>query len=96
MHKLDIIMPMMETLAIEEVITEREHEMRRSRHKRIVLAISTKARNFWTGVRRRMNEHDARLLAEAAKPKTASRPAAAAKQADAPAVPEGVSSFSVQ
>mgnify|MGYP001185913089 FL=1 len=88
MHKLDIIMPMMETLAIEEVISEREHEMRRSRHKRIVLAISTKARNFWTGVRRRMNEHDARLLAEAAKPKTPSRPAAAAKQADPAAAPQ--------
>ncbi|WP_128002376.1 MULTISPECIES: DUF1845 domain-containing protein [Piscinibacter] len=83
MHKLDIIMPMMETLAIEEVITEREHEMRRSRYKRIVLAISTKARNFWTGVRRRMNEADAKLLAEAAKGKGTGRPAAAAKAADA-------------
>ena len=83
MHKLDIIMPLMETLAIEEVITEREHEMRRSRYKRIVLAISTKARNLWTGVRRRMNEHDAKLLAEAAKGKGTGRPAVAAKAAEA-------------
>ena len=83
MHKLDIIMPMMETLAIEEVITEREHEMRRSRYKRIVLAISTKARNFWTGVRRRMNEADAKLLAEAAKGKGTGRTAVAAKAAEA-------------
>ena len=30
MHKLDIIMPMMETLAIEEIISERELETRRS------------------------------------------------------------------
>jgi hypothetical protein len=76
MHKLDIIMPMMETLAIEEIISERELETRRSLYKRVVLSISTKARNLWMGVRRRMNERDARLAAEAAKPRPqASRPA---------------------
>lgn len=69
MHKLDIVMPMMETLAIEEIISERELETRRSLYKRVVLSISTKARNLWMGVRRRMNERDARLAAEAAKPK---------------------------
>ncbi|MCU0694841.1 MAG: hypothetical protein MUF54_26000 [Polyangiaceae bacterium] len=75
MHKLDIVMPMMETLAIEEIINERELETRRSLYKRVVLSISTKARNFWMGVRRRMNEKDARLAAEAAKAKPqASRP----------------------
>lgn len=75
MHKLDIVMPMMETLAIEEIISERELETRRSLYKRIVLSISTKARNLWMGVRRRMNERDARLAAEAAKAKPqASRP----------------------
>lgn len=77
LHKLDLIMPMMETLAIEEIITEREHEVRRSRYKRIVLSMSTKARNFWTGVRRRMNEHDAKLLADAAKGKGPGRQAPA-------------------
>lgn len=77
MHKLDIVMPMMETLAIEEIINERELETRRSHYKRVVLNISTKARNFWMGVRRRMNERDARLAAEAAKAKPqASRPGA--------------------
>ena len=76
MHKLDIIMPMMETLAIEEIISERELETRRSLYKRVVLSISTKARNLWMGVRRRMNERDARLAAEAAKPRPqAPRPA---------------------
>ena len=76
MHKLDIIMPMMETLAIEEIISERELETRRSLYKRVVLSISTKARNLWMGVRRRMNERDARLAAEAAKPRPqAARPA---------------------
>lgn len=78
MHKLDIIMPMMETLAIEEIISERELETRRSLYKRVVLSISTKARNLWMGLRRRMNERDARLAAEAAKAKPpASRPAPA-------------------
>lgn len=69
MHKLDVVMPMMETLAIEEVINERELETRRSMYKRAVLHISTRARNLWMGVRRRMNERDARLAAEAAKPR---------------------------
>ena len=41
-----------------------------------MLSISTKARNLWMGVRRRMNERDARLAAEAAGAKPqASRPA---------------------
>lgn len=62
-HKLDVIMPMLETLAIEEIITEREHERRRSRFKRVVLSVSTKARNFWHGVRRRMFEQDAKAAA---------------------------------
>jgi hypothetical protein len=69
MHKLDVVMPMMETLAIEEIINERELETRRSMYKRAVLHISTRARNLWMGVRRRMNERDARLAAEAAKPR---------------------------
>lgn len=60
MHKLDLVMPLLQTLAIEEVITEREHEMRRSRFKRIVLSQSTKARNFMVGTRRRMNQIDAK------------------------------------
>ena len=45
-----------QALTIEEIITEREHEVRRSRYKRIVLSMSTKARSFWTGVRRRMTD----------------------------------------
>jgi hypothetical protein len=67
-HKLDVIMPMLETLAIEEIITEREHERRRSRFKRVVLRVSTKARNFWSGVRRRMHEQDANAAAPRGKP----------------------------
>ncbi len=80
MHKLDVVMPMMETLAIEEIINERELETRRSMYKRAVLHISTRARNLWMGVRRRMNERDARLAAEAAKPRPTGQRTGRARQ----------------
>ena len=51
-------MPLLQTLEIEEVISEKQAEQQRSRHKRIVLAMSSSARNFSMGVRRRMNEAD--------------------------------------
>jgi len=79
-HKLDQLMPMLETLEIEEVINERQVELQRSRVKRIVLAMSSTARNFMMGVRRRMNEADAK--ARAAEEKKA-------KPADATAVRAG-------
>lgn len=59
-HKLDQLMPLLQTLEIEEVITEKQVEQQRSRMKRIVLALSSIARNLSTGVRRRMNEADAK------------------------------------
>jgi hypothetical protein len=59
-HKLDQVMPLVQTLEIEEVISEKDAEKQRSRFKRIVLAMSSTARNFSMGVRRRMNEADAR------------------------------------
>ena len=59
-HKLDQIMPLLQTLEIEEVINEQQAERQRSNFKRIVLAMSSTARNFSMGVRRRMNEADAK------------------------------------
>ncbi|MEQ1804296.1 MAG: DUF1845 domain-containing protein [Burkholderiaceae bacterium] len=59
-HKLDQLMPLLQTLEIEEVITERQVEQQRSRFKRLVLAMSSTTRNFAMGCRRRMNEVDAR------------------------------------
>ncbi|WP_291989696.1 hypothetical protein [Luteitalea sp.] len=88
MHKLDVVMPMMETLAIEEIINERELETRRSMYKRAVLHISTRARNLWMGVRRRMNERDARLAAEAAKPKPTGQRRTASGEPDGGTVDE--------
>lgn len=60
MQKLDQAMPLLQTLEIEEVISEKQAELQRSRYKRIVLSMSTSARNFSMGVRRRMNEADSR------------------------------------
>jgi hypothetical protein len=61
-HKLDQLMPLLQTLEIEEVITEKQVEQQRSRFKRIVLAMSSMMRNFAMGCRRRMNEADARRM----------------------------------
>ena len=59
-HKLDQLMPLLQTLEIEEVITEKQVEQQRSRFKRLVLAMSSTTRNFAMGCRRRMNEVDAK------------------------------------
>jgi hypothetical protein len=59
-HKLDQLMPLLQTLEIEEVITEKQVEQQRSRFKRLVLAMSSTTRNFAMGCRRRMNEADAK------------------------------------
>jgi hypothetical protein len=59
-HKLDQLMPLLQTLEIEEVITEKQVEQQRSKFKRIVLAMTSTTRNFAMGCRRRMNEADAK------------------------------------
>ena len=64
-------MPLLQTLEIEEVITEKQVEQQRSRFKRIVLAMSSMMRNFAMGCRRRMNEADSKKdEAEAKRAKT--------------------------
>jgi hypothetical protein len=60
LHKLDQMMPLLQTLEIEEVISEKEAEKQRSKLKRIVLGMSSTGRNFAVGIRRRMNEADAK------------------------------------
>jgi hypothetical protein len=61
-HKMDQLMPLLQTLEIEEVISERQVEHQRSKSKRLVLAMASTARNFSAGIRRRMNEADAKKL----------------------------------
>jgi hypothetical protein len=53
--KLDQLMPMLQTLEIHEVITTRELDKQRASMKRQVRGIATAARNFASGLRRRMN-----------------------------------------
>jgi Transcriptional regulator AcaB len=99
-HKLDQLMPLLQTLEIEEVITEKQVEQQRSRFKRIVLAMSSMTRNFAMGCRRRMNDADAKK-ADAAARNHLGRPAEAADveaqtegtaMADAAATPAGIES----
>lgn len=62
-HKLDQLMPILATLSIEEVVKQREIAHKKSRVKRIVLAMASMTRNLKVGVRRRMNEADAKARA---------------------------------
>ena len=53
--KIDQLMPMLETLAIEEVIEITESELRKAQFKKMVRQVAGAARNFKTGLQRRMN-----------------------------------------
>ncbi|MBY0367321.1 hypothetical protein CDN99_12465 [Roseateles aquatilis] len=72
-HKLDQAMPLVQTLEIEEIISEKQAEHQRSNAKRIVLSLASTVRNFSSGVRRRMNEADAKKAEGDERP--AARPA---------------------
>lgn len=56
--KLDQLMPLLQTLEIHEVITTREVDKQRALVKRQVRGVATAARNFASGLRRRMNAPD--------------------------------------
>ena len=94
-HKLDQLMPLLQTLEIEEVITEKQVEQQRSRFKRLVLAMSSSTRNFAMGCRRRMNEMDAKKNDSDPKGAKAGAERAATAASEAPseihstAAPEG-------
>jgi hypothetical protein len=53
--KIDQLMPMLETLAIDEVIELRELERRKAQFKRVIRQVAGAARNFKFGLQRRMN-----------------------------------------
>lgn len=55
LSKVDQLMPMLETLAIDEVITLRELDRRKAQFKRTVRQVAGAARNFKSGLQRRMN-----------------------------------------
>jgi len=54
-HKLDQLMPLLQTLEIHELITSTETHIQRAKFKRAVRAVAGSARNFASGLRRRMN-----------------------------------------
>jgi len=58
--KLDQLMPLLQTLEIHEVITAQAVDIQRAGLKRQVRDIANGARNFASGLRRRMNALDAR------------------------------------
>jgi len=90
-HKLDQLMPLLQTLEIEEVITEKQVEQQRSKFKRLVLAMSSTTRNFAMGCRRRMNEADARKdELDATRVKAGTDKVAARSENDQTTVVEGV------
>lgn len=81
-HKMDQLMPLLQTLEIEEVITERQVEHQRSKSKRVVLAMASTARNLAAGIRRRMNELDAKKVGGESRKEAATASAALAPVAD--------------
>lgn len=58
--KLDQLMPLLQTLEIHEVITTQAVDIQRATLKRQVRDVANGARNFATGLRRRMNALDER------------------------------------
>lgn len=62
--KLDRLMPVLATLDIKRVVKKREIAHKKARLKRIVFGLASMARNLKIGVRRRMNEVDAKARSE--------------------------------
>ena len=81
--KLDRLIPLLATMGIWEVAKPREIAFRKSRAKRIVAGLASTARNLKLGMRRRMNEADAkRAEAEAAKAARAANKAVSKEPGD--------------
>ena len=55
MMKVDQLMPMLETLAIDEVIAMRELDLRKALFKKLVRRVAGAARNFASGLRKRQS-----------------------------------------
>lgn len=60
LHKLDQLMPLLQTLEIHEVIKARDADIQRAHLKRLVRGVAGTARHLASGLRRRMNELAAR------------------------------------
>ena len=58
-HKLDQLMPLLQTLAIEEIISEKQADRQRSRYKRILMSVKSSTMIWSFKVRNLMNSADA-------------------------------------
>lgn len=55
-NKVDLLMPRLETLAIDEIISQRELAVRKSLFKRSISRVAAATRNLAAGLRKRANE----------------------------------------
>ena len=58
LHKLDQVMPLLQTLLIEEIITEKQADRQRSRYKRILMSVKSTTMMWSVKVRALMNSAD--------------------------------------
>jgi hypothetical protein len=63
--KVDQLMPMLETLAIDDVITQRDLDLQKALFKKMIKTVANGARVFAGGLRRRMNAMDQEQVAVA-------------------------------
>jgi hypothetical protein len=56
--KVDQLMPMLETLVIDNVITQRDLDLQKALFKKMIKTVASEARVFAGGLRRRMNAMD--------------------------------------
>jgi hypothetical protein len=86
MLKVDQLMPMLETLAIDEVITQNEIDLRKALFKRRLKSVAHSTRTLAAGIRRRMNA----LADQPAEPSSGVAPKVpTAQPSDAPASGSG-------
>ena len=55
-QKLDRLMPLLQTLEIEEVLTARDADHQRAVAKKLVIGIASATRQLASGIRRRLND----------------------------------------
>jgi hypothetical protein len=77
-------MPLIQTLEIEEALTARDADHERSEAKRAVIGIAAATRHLALGVRRRLDERDARDAAAPAQASGRVEPQAGSVAADTP------------
>lgn len=81
-NKIDQLMPILETLAIDEIITQKQLGANKALYKRSIKIVAVTARRFAIQVRKRMNEVSALRENEEAAKRADSQPANSSNQPD--------------